>query len=107
MLGVSSHFSMVNFNARISDAVQKHIDKEILRAKGVKLKDLEKLVEGSVEVELKDLQLKNKVLWSKTVKLLKPELQKELPSARLEKLVKPKARSPLEAATNTLGLGNA
>ncbi len=85
-LGVANHFGTISLNVRISKEAQKHLDKEVLRAKGGKQKDLEKQAAGEQEVEYKELLLKHKVLWSRTIKKLPPQQVKELGEEKLQKV---------------------
>ncbi len=54
--------------------MQIHVDKEILRANGNLLKDLESQVRGEKEVKCAELTLKRKTRWTKGVKKFPVEL---------------------------------
>ncbi len=79
----------------LHEDVQKHIDREILRANANKLQDLEDQLQGKKEVRVAKLEVKRKVLWSKGVKrlperllkafcevALKPEVEEDTPPKR-------------------------
>ncbi len=82
-IGINNHFPMLNLKPNISDEIQKHLDKEMLRANRSRIKDLKEQVEGHKEVEVKDLVLKHKALWSKAVRSLPDELRKEFKEVSL------------------------
>ena len=75
-LGVTNHMAAIRGKVRMSEKVQIHVDKEILRANGNLLKDLESQVRGEKEVKLAELTLKRKASWSKGVKRFPNELIK-------------------------------
>ncbi len=85
------------------------MDKELLRVNGSRFKVLEEQIKGRKEVEIEDLSLKHKVLWSKTVKKLPPNLCKELrkedlPEEKREATPKVKVRVKAETGRRRLRL---
>ncbi len=92
-LGVRNHMSALRGRIRMSEKVQMHVDKEILRANGNLLKDLESQVKGEKQVKFGALTLKRKARWTKGVKKLPKELLEEF----LEEPVKPEAEQHEEA----------
>ena len=82
---------------KLAAEAQRHLDKEVLRAKGGKLRDLEQQASGEHEVESKELTTKNKTLWSKTVKRLPVGLAQKLLEEKLQQTEECQSRKAREA----------
>ncbi len=87
-LGIENHFATVNLKVNLQEEDQRHLDKELLRAKGSKLKDLELQSRGRKPVKVEALSLKHKVNWSKGVKKFPEKSLKSWPEKELPEVYK-------------------
>ncbi len=83
-LGIINHFATVNMKVKLNSEVQRHLDKELLRANGCKKKDLEEVSKGKKTSRAQALYLKHKVNWSDTVVKLPEKVLKEWPEENLQ-----------------------
>ncbi len=97
-LGVGSHAPTLNCVVKLGAEAQRELDKEVLRAGGSTLKDLNKYLGGEKKLVVKALSDKYKVTWSRSVKRFSQSLQKEFAEQKLEKR---------EGRSSTAGVGRA
>ncbi len=87
-LGVTSRVAAIHRKVRMSERAQAHVDKEILRANGNLVKELESQTKGEKKVKAAKLTLKRKVRWTKSVtrfpEALLQDFLKEVPKPEAE-----------------------
>ena len=102
-LGVDSATPAIRGTVKLNLETQKHLDKEILRANGNKVTNLQKNLEGEEKVAVHRLKLKKKCSWTQTVKRLPEVLRRDFVVPQRQ--VQQPSQSRKEGAAAAKGLG--
>ncbi len=83
-LGIVNHFAALGMVVKMTKEQKAHVDKEVLRAKGSKIKDLQEELEGKRSTVACELKLKHKVSWSKGIRRMPEDFENFKPAELLQ-----------------------
>ncbi len=86
-MGIKSYAPALDMEVSMNEVTMKHIDKHIMLAMGVKVKEVQEHFEGGKQLKSAKLEARRKVGWSSKVSRLPPEEAATFEERALAKVV--------------------